>query len=204
MATAAELAQLSERPEAPRQTIAFRSTRPQVVGPDSPENPFPILLSGPVQKGFGRGSKELGCPTANLPDECITPISSVAKTGVYFGYAQVLPPKDGKTELCTDDIRVLPMVMSLGWNPFYKNERLTAEIHIMHEFRADFYGYEMNALVLGYIRPELDYTSREALIQDIEVDKCVAINSLNRPAYQKYKEDSHFDLSCTVTPSSHL
>lgn len=30
----------------------------------------------------------------------------------------------------------------------------------MHEFRSDFYGYEMKALVLGYIRPELDYTSR--------------------------------------------
>lgn len=30
----------------------------------------------------------------------------------------------------------------------------------MHEFGADFYGYELRALVLGYIRPELDYTSR--------------------------------------------
>ena len=27
---------------------------------------------------------------ANLPDESITPLSSVAKTGVYYGYAQVL------------------------------------------------------------------------------------------------------------------
>ncbi|KAJ6539113.1 hypothetical protein B0H19DRAFT_961295 [Mycena capillaripes] len=201
MATAAELAQLPERPEAPRQTTEFRAIRPQIVGADSPEPPFPILLAGPVQKGFGRGSKELGCPTANLPDESITPISSVAKTGVYYGYAQVLPPKDGKTELCQDDIRVHPMVMSLGYNPFYDNKTLTAEIHIMHEFRSDFYGYVMNALVLGYIRPELNYTSREALIEDIEVDKRVALNSLNRPEYEKYREDPHFDLSCTVPPS---
>ncbi|KAJ7276163.1 riboflavin kinase [Mycena haematopus] len=198
MATAAELAELPERPEAPRQTTEFRTSRPQVVGPDTPDSPFPIFLSGPVQKGFGRGGKELGCPTANLPDESITPISSVAKTGVYYGYAQVLPPNDGKTELCQDDIRVHPMVMSLGWNPFYKNEVLTAEIHIMHEFRSDFYGYDMKALVLGYIRPELDYTSREALIEDIEVDKRVALNSLTRPAYEKYKEDPHFDLLCSI------
>jgi hypothetical protein len=34
------------------------------------------------------------------------------------------------------------------------------EIHIMHPFNADFYGHEMKAIVLGYIRPELDYTSR--------------------------------------------
>jgi hypothetical protein len=30
----------------------------------------------------------------------------------------------------------------------------------MHPFNADFYGHEMKAVVLGYIRPELDYTSR--------------------------------------------
>jgi riboflavin kinase len=30
----------------------------------------------------------------------------------------------------------------------------------MHAFKADFYGSDMQAVVLGYIRPELDYTSR--------------------------------------------
>lgn len=30
----------------------------------------------------------------------------------------------------------------------------------MHEFDTDFYGHDMRAVVLGYIRPELDYTSR--------------------------------------------
>ena len=34
------------------------------------------------------------------------------------------------------------------------------EVHILHEFQTDFYGYELKALVLGYIRPELNYTSR--------------------------------------------
>jgi len=38
----------------------------------------------------------------------------------------------------------------------------TQEIHIMHLFNSDFYGHEMKAIVLGYIRPELDYTSRGA------------------------------------------
>jgi riboflavin kinase len=102
-------------------------------------------------------------------------MSSVCKPGVYFGYAQVygLSGQEGK---------VHPMVMSLGWNPFYKNERLTAvriailrrttlpsslrlihrakEIHVMHDFKSDFYGHDMQAVVLGYIRPELDYISR--------------------------------------------
>lgn len=30
----------------------------------------------------------------------------------------------------------------------------------MHDFKSDFYGHEMRSIVLGYIRPELDYVSR--------------------------------------------
>lgn len=37
------------------------------------------------------------------------------------------------------------------------------EVHIMHEFRSDFYGHPMKVVILGYIRPELDYTSRGSL-----------------------------------------
>jgi len=138
--TAEDLQASSTRPTAPLRTETFRKSRPDIVGHETVEPPFPIFLSGAVQRGFGRGGKDLGCPTgefvrfpileqlipklddlvlANLPDESITPMSSVCKPGVYFGYAQVygLSGQEGK---------VHPMVMSLGWNPFYKNERLTA------------------------------------------------------------------------------
>lgn len=37
--------------------------RSLIVGPDAPEAPFPVRLEGWVTRGFGRGSKELGCPT---------------------------------------------------------------------------------------------------------------------------------------------
>jgi riboflavin kinase len=30
----------------------------------------------------------------------------------------------------------------------------------MHDFKFDFYGHDMQAVILGYIRPELDYTSK--------------------------------------------
>lgn len=186
------------RPAAKLSTAEFRVGRPEIVGPEKPEAPFPIVLVGRVQRGFGRGGKDLGCPTANLPDDSITPMSSVANTGVYYGYAQVVTPSGDSTPMHRKDAKVLPMVMSLGWNPFYKNEKLTAEIHIMHEFDKDFYGFEMRAVVLGYIRPELDYTSREALIDDIEFDKQVALNCLERPEYRKYAQDPHFDLQSSV------
>lgn len=106
-------------------------------------------------------------------------MSDVTATGVYYGFARVIWPKGDDNSRPSKDAEVLPMVMSLGWNPFYKNERMTAvrciyyrrlvsganpfltkEIHIIHEFRHDFYGLEMRAIVLGYIRPELDYVSK--------------------------------------------
>jgi len=56
-------AAIHEPPAAPVATDFSRKSRPNIVGPDSPEPPFPIALSGPVQRGFGRGGKDLGCPT---------------------------------------------------------------------------------------------------------------------------------------------
>ena len=50
----------------------------------------------------------------------------------------------------------------------------------------DFYSTKLNLLILGYIRPELDYISLEALIEDISFDCQVARNSLLRSAYSCY------------------
>lgn len=122
-------------------------------------------------------------------------MTQVTQTGVYYGFARVFPEKDGQKVLSDEESQVYPMVMSLGWNPFYKNEKLTAEIHVMYPFKRDFYGHHMKVLVLGYIRPELDYISKEALIEDIEMDKRVALNCLARPAYEKYRNDPLFQTS---------
>ncbi len=72
--TAEYLQALSERLSAPLRTETFRQSRPSIVGPETVEPPFPIFLSGAVQKGFGRGGKDLGCPTGELlvPVDLIT------------------------------------------------------------------------------------------------------------------------------------
>lgn len=63
---------------------------------------------------------------------------------------------NGKDSVCE-------MVMSVGFNPFYNNSVRSAEVHIMKEFEDDFYGHEMRVIVLGYIRPELNYISKGSL-----------------------------------------
>lgn len=50
----------------------------------------------------------------------------------------------------------------------------------------DFYGTNLNLLILGYIRPEYDYVSLEALVEDIRLDCEVARQSLQRPTYACY------------------
>ena len=188
--------------------------RPLIVGPDSgPEAPFPLRLSGPVIKGFGRGSKELQIPTANIP---IVGLSvggcEGVESGVYYGFASLnLPPHSpsppspssspptptpdtdtptaGAEELKRGNI--FPMVMSIGWNPFYKNEVRSVEVHIVHDFAKDFYGVEMRLCVLGWIRPEYDYVSKEALIDDIRMDIRVGVQSLLRPAYRAFLADGY-------------
>ena len=59
--------------------------------------------------------------------------------------------------------QVHKMVASIGWNPFYKNEKRSFETHIIHEFPEDFYGADLSVLVCGYLRPEKNYDSLEAL-----------------------------------------
>ncbi|KAA0199329.1 hypothetical protein HAZT_HAZT009265 [Hyalella azteca] len=79
-------------------------------------------------------------------------------TGIYYGLAKVM---DGPT---------YGMVMSVGWNPYYKNTKksmfvccsqalVLQETHILHVFDEDFYGSWLRVVVLGYIRPELNFES---------------------------------------------
>ncbi|KAL9937176.1 hypothetical protein V8E36_003585 [Tilletia maclaganii] len=209
---------------------ASRENRPSICGPDAgPESPYPLYLEGVIQRGFGRGGKELGCPTANLPSNVFVDAHTgstrqgLDSTGVYFGYARVYPPSyrpssssstsgagqapavaEGDKDVNASELPpapseldeagsvVLPQVMSVGYNPFYGNKTKTAEVHIMHPFSHDFYGNYMKVVILGYIRPELNYVSKEALIDDIETDKRVGLKSLDRPAYASFKLDPFF------------
>ncbi|EHK44296.1 hypothetical protein TRIATDRAFT_146288 [Trichoderma atroviride IMI 206040] len=166
------------------------ASRPQIIGPEAgPEKPYPYKMEGKVISGFGRGSKELGIPTANLPvDDALTPWIANIPSGVYFGYASLAlpashPDKPPSSSAADGAFSVFPMVMSIGYNPFYKNTVRSAEVHILHKFGHDFYDAHMRLLILGFIREEKDYKSLEALIEDINFDCEVAKKSLAREAW---------------------
>ena len=140
---------------------------------------LPYFLSGLVVKGFGRGSKSLGIPTANLEDKVVEALPDDFNTGVYYGWASI-------------DGNVYKMVASIGWNPFYKNEKKTIEVHFLHKFENDFYGKLIKVTFLGYIRPQQDYTSVEELIKAIENDITITELQLEQPQNKAYKNNKFF------------
>ena len=119
---------------------------------------LPHYATGEIVKGFGRGSRELGYPTANFADEVINELPEELVGGIYFGFAQV------------DKGPVYDMVMSVGWNPFYKNEKRAMETHIINKFDGDLYGRKLSVIMLGHLRDEASFNSLDELIQAIEND----------------------------------
>jgi len=182
----------------------------------------PVRMRGEVVRGFGRGSKSLGIPTANLASEApgVAPALEGLPAGVYFGWASVRagapvgaaadaaagtaagaavdapagapallsrtlsspleaaaaasafePTTSSSSSAAAGAAAVYKMVMSVGWNPFFKNERKTVEPHLLHDFGgADFYGEELRLVLCGFMRPELNYTTLEALVAAIHSD----------------------------------
>jgi len=142
---------------------------------------LPHYAQGPIVKGFGRGSTELGFPTANFADEVIEALPEALIGGIYWGLAQV------------DDGQVYDMVMSIGWNPFYENKKRAMETHIVHKFEeADLYGRQLKVIILGFIRPEQNFDSLEALIGAIRKDIEEGKKRGSEESWAEYRADPCF------------
>ncbi len=105
----------------------------------------PVHLKAEVVHGFKRGSKELGIPTANLSMTELGEVGQSLDTGIYYGVAIL------------QDISY-NAVVSVGWNPFYKNVEKTVEAHIIDEKLDDFYGEILTVNLFGYLRPESNFS----------------------------------------------
>jgi len=143
---------------------------------------LPYFAVGEVVKGFGRGSKDLGIPTANFPNEVVNDLPEEINTGVYYGWAKV------------DNGPVHKMVMSIGWNPYFRNVKKSMETHIINYFGTDFYGSQLRICITGYIRPEMDFRSLDDLISTIKTDIDTASIQLEKGEMKKFQDHSFFQL----------
>lgn len=166
-----------------QEELRYASNNPEMNVSEKMAPFFPYFAQGTVVKGFGRGSKQLGIPTANFPDSVVEGLPEAFECGVYYGWALV------------DNGPVYEMVMSVGWNPFYKNTKKTMEIHILHSFEDDFYGAVMRTCVSGYIRPERSFDSVDELIAEIKADICKAQTELKSASQIALSKNEYFDVS---------
>ncbi|CAO1391552.1 unnamed protein product [Diamesa serratosioi] len=134
-------------------------------------NGLPHFSCGPIIKGFNRGSKEL----ANYSLDVVEALPKDLDTGIYYGFASV------------DNGDVYKMVMSIGWNPFYDNTHKSMETHILHNFDGDLYGSLLKVCIVGYLRPEQNFDSLEALIKAIKNDIDQADKLLNSEEHETFK-----------------
>lgn len=133
-------------------------------------NGLPFQVSGKVVKGFNRGSKELGCPTANISQPGESQFwrdLSILPDGVCYGFAQLIiddvdqvqsePGDEGAFESIVHSLSlkrrlifpVHKMVCSIGYNPQYKNEQRSLEVHLLNPFNFNFYNSYLKVIICG-------------------------------------------------------
>jgi riboflavin kinase/FMN adenylyltransferase len=115
-------------------------------------NTLPMTLRGTVTHGDKRG-RVLGFPTANLDGG----LSDMAY-GVYASTTRI-----------ADEEKVWPSVTSYGTRPTFEGTDQRIETHIL-DFQGDLYDREIEVRLLAFIRPELRFTSVEALVTAMRDD----------------------------------
>ncbi|KAK9852120.1 hypothetical protein WJX84_006392 [Apatococcus fuscideae] len=126
---------------------------------------LPLELRGPVVEGFGRGSKQLGFPTANLDPGPLQQALQPFPLGVYWGHAAV------SGEGASDDPTEALAVVNIGQRPTYGDSpAISIEAHVLHSFPSDFYGRHMRVTLKGFIRPEVKFDGLGPLMDQIRMD----------------------------------
>lgn len=155
----------------------------------------PVRLRAEVVHGFGRGSRQLGFPTANLKilwdadpsslneeERMVREFAESHDTGIYCAFGCLEEPVGQR--------QVYKVAMSMGWNPTFSDVKAkTIEPWILHTFSEDFYGCHLRLLVLAYVRPELKFGSLEELKQEIAADGSFCEAALASPELARFQND---------------
>ncbi|CAJ1432614.1 unnamed protein product, partial [Effrenium voratum] len=167
----------------------------------------PVRLRAKVVHGFGRGSKQLGFPTANLQirwdaelgtlseeERAVRTFAESHRTGIYcaLGSIEEMPG-------------VHKVAMSMGWNPTFDDVKAkTIEPWILHRFDQDFYGCHLRLLVLAYVRPELKFESTDQLKREIALDGDFCRTSLDLPDFATFQLDPFLQAPPSIATSGPL
>jgi FAD synthase len=151
------------------------------------EKVLPIRMISKVVRGFGRGSSDLGIPTANLDRNCLQTTGERnienLPCGIYWGFCR-LGEKTSHVDESDPTGVVYKAAISIGYNPTYGNEQKTVEPHLIatkndprrhasscgETVFQEFYEQSARLSLVGYLRPELPFEGLDKLIAAIKKD----------------------------------
>ena len=141
---------------------------------------------GKVHRGYGRGSRKLGYPTANFPQFESFLNRYNLKNGVYYGYARV--PTFSS---------IYPFVCNIGLSPTFSGQenpcRIIETYVIDLPKSPDFYEKPLTIGIVGYLRPEIKFASVEELRKTIGEDVVAAKSALADFKHSQLRRLHHFE-----------
>lgn len=142
-------------------------------------------IRGVVVHGHGRGGTQLGFPTANVGLDAATTAALLEfQNWVYYGWGLVEPKEKKSSDPSSSSdpavtaASLVPIVMSVGFNPHFQDKSLTLEAHFLKKFDEDFYDHTVRIVSCGALREQASFKSLEALIEAIKNDCRVADEKL--------------------------
>jgi riboflavin kinase len=160
----------------------------------------PIIMRAKVVRGFGRGSAQMGLPTANLDPEEVAKNGNFSvenvPLGVYFGYCRLLNTTTTDDEEEEEEEKKIA-VLNVGRRPTFVDKKdyendVTIEVHCVELIgdklafdlgRRQFYGETMEVECVGFVRPEMKFQAIDELVTRIKTDVGLSKNSLSRMKY---------------------
>lgn len=130
-------------------------------------------ITAEIERGAGRGGRELGYPTANqyMPDTDALP-----GDGVYAGWFTVIPVDDGSEGAANDTIDGdmepgirYPAAISVGTNPTFGDARRSVESFVLDR-DADLYGRTARVEFIAKVRDMVKFDSVDELLDHMARD----------------------------------
>ena len=125
-----------------------------------------------IRDRYGRGSKKLGVPTANLPHFNDLLQINKYERGVYFGWGLIE----------NDPNKIYGCVANIGISPTFQGQENAiniVEAHLLDrniDNNNDFYDKNLRLALVSFLRPEQKFSSFDALITQINNDVNLARN----------------------------
>ena len=124
----------------------------------------PFSVIAPIERGAGRGGKELGYPTAT---QYASDTSAVPADGVYAGWLTIID--DGEIDGDMQPGVRYPAAISVGTNPTFGDARRSVESFVLDR-DADLYGRMARVEFVGKVRDMVKFNSVDELLDNMARD----------------------------------